>query len=109
MSEAMDSTDSFEGLVRDGLAASRAGRAQAALELFAQASAALPSSGIPHFLIATEHAAAGDAAAAEAAFANSVLLSPEFVLARYQLGLLQFCSNRPALALVTWDRLLALG
>jgi tetratricopeptide (TPR) repeat protein len=105
----MDAIDSFEALIREGLAASRAGRSQAALHLFAQASAVLPSSGIPHFLVGTEHAATGDTAAAEAAFANAVLLAPHFAPARYQLGLLQFCSNRPALALVTWDGLLALG
>ena len=98
----------FESLIAEGLAASRADRVQAALALFAQASELHPSSGIPHFLIGSEHAAAGDMAAAETALANAVLLSPEFVLARYQLGLLQFSSERAAVALVTWEPLFAL-
>lgn len=97
---------SFEDLITEGLAASRDNRTHAALDLFARASEVLPSSGIPHFLIGSEHAAAGDMEAAEAALANAVLLSPEFTLARYQLGLLQFSTARAASALVTWEPLL---
>src|SRR5881275_2305302 len=104
----MDQEKRFEELIGAGLSASGENRRQAALDLFAQASAVLPSSGIPHFLIASEHAAAGDMDAAEAAFANAVLLAPDFALARYQLGLLQFSSARAALALVTWEPLFAL-
>jgi tetratricopeptide (TPR) repeat protein len=106
----MDATNQdsrFEGLIAEGLAASRESRTQAALDLFAQASALAPSSGIPHFLIGSEHAAAGNMEAAEAALANAVLLSPDFVLARYQLGLLQFSSDRAAVALVTWQPLMS--
>jgi tetratricopeptide (TPR) repeat protein len=104
----MNQDPHFEGLIADGLAASRENRTQAALLLFAQASTLAPSSGIPHFLIGSEHAAAGNMEAAEAALANAVLLSPEFVLARYQLGLLQFSSDRAAVALVTWQPLMSL-
>jgi tetratricopeptide (TPR) repeat protein len=105
---AMDEDARFEGLIAQGLAASQENRAQAALDFFAQASALVPASGIPHFLIGAEHAAAGDLPSAEAAFANAVLLSPEFLLARYQLGLLQFSSDRAAMALVTWQPLVRL-
>jgi tetratricopeptide (TPR) repeat protein len=104
----MNQDPRFEGLIAQGLAASGDNRAQAALEFFAQASALAPSSGIPHFLIGSEHAAAGNIQAAEAAFANAVLLAPGFLLARYQLGLLQFSSERAAMALVTWEPLFAL-
>lgn len=104
----MDQHARFEALINDGIAASRDNRVQAALALFAQASELVPESGIPHFLIGSEHAAAGDIPAAETAFANAVLLSPEFVLARYQLGLLQFSSERAAMALVTWQPLFRL-
>jgi tetratricopeptide (TPR) repeat protein len=104
----MDSPTEFDRLLAEGLAASGAGEAARALALFAQARDADPSSGIPHFLIGSEHASAGDFAEAEAAFASAVLLSPSFPLARYQLGLLQFSSQRPALALVTWQPLLEL-
>lgn len=96
----------FDSLIAQGLAASHENRAQAALELFAQASALQPASGLPHFLTGSEHAAAGNVAAAEAALANAVLLSPAFALARYQLGLLQFSSGRAAVALLTWQALL---
>jgi tetratricopeptide (TPR) repeat protein len=104
----MDQDAKFEGLIAQGLAASRDSRTQAAVDLFAQASAVAPWSGIPHFLIGSEHAAAGDLEAAETAFANAVLLAPGFALARYQLGLLQFSSERAAVALVTWEPLFAL-
>ena len=89
-----------------GLQASRANDVPQALDYFGQASAAAPGSGIPHFLIASEYAALGDVANAEAAFANAVLLAPDMPLARYQLGLLQFSSGRAALGLVTWQPLL---
>jgi tetratricopeptide (TPR) repeat protein len=104
----MDQDDRFRALIDEGLAASQADRRRAALELFTQASELCPSSGIPHFLLGSEHAAAGDMAAAEEAFANAVLLAPDFVLARYQLGLLQFSGGRVAMALLTWEPLHAL-
>ena len=106
--DAMKDDARFEGLIAQGLAASRENRTKAALDLFSEASALVPTSGIPHFLIGSEHAAAGEIEAAEAALANAVLLSPEFVLARYQLGLLQFSSERAAVALVTWQPLFGL-
>ena len=104
----MQTEPHFEQLIAQGLAASQSSQAAAALELFAQASALVPASGLPHFLIGSEHAAAGDIEAAEAAFARAVLLAPDFVLARYQLGLLQFTSRRAMVALLTWQPLFAL-
>jgi tetratricopeptide (TPR) repeat protein len=104
----MDDHSEFDRLLAEGLAASGEGRTDEALLLFAQASERDPASGIPHFLIGSEQASAGDFAGAEAAFARAVLLSPSFPLARYQLGLLQFSSRRPAVALLTWQPLLEL-
>lgn len=101
----MPSTPDFDRLVAEGIAASRADRAEAALALFTQASEADPSSGVPHFLIGSEQASAGNFAAAELSFACAVLLAPGFPLARYQLGLLQFSSQRAPLALLTWQPL----
>lgn len=98
----MQNDPSFDRLIADGLEASRQQRTEAALQLFAQASAVAPGSGIPHFLIASELAARGEVDPAELAFARAVLLGPEFHLARYQLGLLQFTSQRAPLALLTW-------
>lgn len=104
----MNTDPRFEQLISDGLTASREGRTDAALALFAEAGALVPASGIPPFLIASEEAGAGNMDAAEAAFANAVLLEPAFTLARYQLGLLQFSSKRAAVALLTWQPLFEL-
>lgn len=98
----------FEQLLQEGLAASRSEQTEAALALFARASEADPSSGLPHFLIASEQAGAGNFQAAELSFACAVLLAPSFPLARYQLGLLQFSSQRAPLALLTWQPLFQL-
>lgn len=104
----MHTTNEFDRLVAEGIAASRADEAEAALALFARASEADPSSGVPHFLMGSEHASAGNFPAAELSFACSVLLAPGFPLARYQLGLLQFSSQRAPLALLTWQPLFSL-
>ena len=98
----------FEQLIEQGLAASRNQQADTALALFAQAGQVAPDSGVPHFLIGSEHASTGQLDAAERAFANAVLLAPHFHLARYQLGLLQFSTGRAGAALVSWQPLTAL-
>lgn len=94
-----------DALVQAGLAASQANDADRALDLFAQATAACPSSGIPHFLAGSEYAARGQIDRAEAELANAVLLAPSLHIARYQLGLLQFSTGRAAAAIVTWGPL----
>lgn len=104
----MRNDSSFDRLIAQGLEASGNNRTEEAVALFTQASQEAPGSGIPHFLIGSEYAAAGDAEAAEQAFARAVLLAPDFGLARYQLGLLQFSTARAAMALVTWQPLLSL-
>jgi tetratricopeptide (TPR) repeat protein len=65
--------------------------------------------GVAAFLVASDEAASGNMEAAEAAFAQAVLLAPAFHLARYQLGLLQFSSGRASVAQVTWQPLLELA
>lgn len=104
----MDTPSDFDRLLADGVAASRADDRQAALGLFARAGEADPASPLPHFLIGSEQASAGDFAQAELAFASALLLAPDFALARYQLGLLQFSSQRAPVALLTWQPLFAL-
>lgn len=101
----MDTSPSFDRLIAQGVAASREGRSQEAVALFEEALAMAPASGLPHFLAGSEHAAAGKMEAAEAAFASAVRLAPDLVLARYQLGLLQFTCGRPEVALLTWEPL----
>ena len=96
----------YRDLIEQGLQASREGRTAQAVDCFLLAANEQPNSSVPHFLLGSEHAAAGDAAAAERSLADAVLLTPGFRLARYQLGLLQFSSDRPGAALVTWQPLL---
>jgi tetratricopeptide (TPR) repeat protein len=97
-----------DALVQAGLAASQAGEPDKALHLFARASAINPSSALPLFLIGSEYAAMGEVDKAETALANAVVLAPQLHIARYQLGLLQFSSGRPAPALVSWGPLFEL-
>ena len=97
-----------DALLQAGLAASQSNDPERALELFAQASAASPASGVPHFLAGSEYAALGRLDRAEAELAKAVLLAPSFHIARYQLGLLQFSAGRAATALVTWEPLFEL-
>jgi tetratricopeptide (TPR) repeat protein len=95
-------------LLEAGLAASRGHDFDRARHFFARASIAAPGSAIPHFLLGSEYAAAGEIHKAEAALANAVLLAPALHIARYQLGMLQFSAGRAAVALVTWAPLLEL-
>jgi tetratricopeptide (TPR) repeat protein len=99
---------SFDDLIAQGLAASRADESVSAIACFEQASAVRPAAGLPQFLLGAEFAALGEMTRAEAAFANATRLAPEFPMARYQLGLLQFSSGRAALAVLTWEPLLQL-
>ncbi|GAB3662320.1 tetratricopeptide repeat protein [Ramlibacter alkalitolerans] len=104
----MDHPPDLDRLLAEGMAASREGRSDAAFAFFQRASEADPASALPHFLLASEQASAGDFAQAELSFANALLLAPDFALARYQLGLLQFTSSRAPVALLTWQPLLSL-
>lgn len=94
-----------DAMVQAGLVASQAGDTEKALHLFARACVANPASAIPHFLMGSEYAALGEVEKAETALANAVVLAPALHIARYQLGLLQFSSNRPSLAFVSWGPL----
>jgi tetratricopeptide (TPR) repeat protein len=104
----MNEDPRYRDLIEQGLQASRDNRGTEALELFTLATQADPSAGGAQFLLGSEYASAGNIEAAERAFANAVLLAPDFHLARYQLGLLQFSSERAGAALVTWQPLLVL-
>jgi tetratricopeptide (TPR) repeat protein len=104
----MDHPRDLDHLLAEGMAASREGQRDSALALFRRASEADPDSALPHFLLASEQASAGDFAQAELSFANALLLAPDFALARYQLGLLQFSSSRAPVALLTWQPLFEL-
>jgi tetratricopeptide (TPR) repeat protein len=102
-------TPSFDSFMEQGLAASRRDEAECAVQAWQAAAAADPCSALPHFLMGAEYAQSGRLADAEAAFANAVILAPQFDTARYQLGLLQFTSGRAAVAQVTWEPLFNLA
>ena len=100
--------NTFDAMMSRGMSASQANDCVHAIEWFQKASAAEPGAGLPQFLLGAEFAALGDMGQAEAAFANATRLAPDFPMARYQLGLLQFSSGRAAMALLTWQPLLGL-
>lgn len=109
MTEPISARTRANELLQQGVAAAKEHNQDQALELFRQSAAADPAWGIPHFMIGSEYASHGDMEQAELALANAVLLAPEFPMARYQLGTLQFSSGRAATALVTWQPLLSLS
>lgn len=103
-------TDSkLQSLIAKGIVASQAGHSAAAIDAFVEACRAAPTDGLAAFLLGSEYAAAGDVERAEAALADATRLAPDLSIARYQLGLLQFSSGRAAVALLTWEPLLAAG
>ncbi len=94
--------------VKQALAASAQQDCDTALLLFMQAIQEEPASAVPHFLMGAELAQLGRMAEAETAYANAVLLAPDAAIIRFELGALQFTSARVAMALLTWQPLLAL-
>jgi len=100
--------DSVDALMAQAMDASQANNAEQAIACFQKASALVPDAGLPQFLLGAEFAALGDINRGETAFANATRLMPQFPMARYQLGLLQFSSGRAAIALLTWQPLLQL-
>lgn len=102
------SSSPMSSALENAIAASTHGDSEQAIALLRQAIQEQPESGLPHFLLGAEHASLGRMDLAEQCFANAVLLSPGLVVARYQLGLLQFSSGRASAALLTWQPLLGL-
>ena len=92
-------------LLAQALEASASGDADLALNLFAQATKDPETSAWAHFLMGAEYAALGKMDEAEAGFSTAVLLAPGMLVARYQLGLLQFSSGRVPAAFLSWQPL----
>ncbi|KQO16490.1 hypothetical protein ASF11_10005 [Acidovorax sp. Leaf76] len=92
-------------LLAQALEASSTGDTDLALSLFAQAAQDPETSPWAHFLMGAEYAALGKMDEAEAGFSTAVLLAPGMLVARYQLGLLQFSSGRVSAAFLTWQPL----
>jgi tetratricopeptide (TPR) repeat protein len=61
-----------------------------------------PDDARPLLLLGAEFAQAREYDRAEAAYLAAVQRAPQFAIARFQLGLLQFTSGRPAVATLTW-------
>jgi tetratricopeptide (TPR) repeat protein len=76
-----------------------------AVRLLADAADAHPADARPLLLLAAEFMQQGDADRAEAVYTTAVQRAPGFAIARFQLGLLQFTSGRPVMALSTWAAL----
>jgi len=98
-----------QALLDQAMAASQSGAVEEAIRLFREAAHAQPGVAVPLFLLAAELAQSGAMQEAEQAYAGALLLAPELHTARFQLGLLQFSSNRAAQALLTWQPLLSVG
>jgi tetratricopeptide (TPR) repeat protein len=81
----------------------------AAIQLLAKAADAHPTDARPLLLLAAEFAEQKQFDRAEAAYLSALQRSPNLDIARFQLGLLQFTSGRPAVAMLTWAPLDALG
>lgn len=88
--------------------AGAAGDTARALTLLQDEASRDPSSGVPYFLMGAQLAQSGQYESAEAAYANALARSPDLVVARFQLGLLQLSSGRAALSWLTWQPLLTL-
>ncbi len=64
-----------------------------------------PGDARPLLLIAAQFAEQGRVDEAEAAYITALERRPDFAIARFQLGLLQFSTGRAATACATWARL----
>jgi tetratricopeptide (TPR) repeat protein len=98
-------TDTYESKMQRALDESAAGNFEQAVTLFQSAADSDTSTGVPYFLMGAAFAQAQQLDKAEAAYANALLLSPDLVTARFQLGLLQLSSGRAAISMLTWQPL----
>lgn len=99
-------SETYQRLMQQAWAASESDDVESAIRLWSEACLCDPPSAAPHLLLGAEFAQSGRIAEAEASFANAILLSPTLLIARFQLGLLQFTSGRVGIALLTWQPIL---
>jgi tetratricopeptide (TPR) repeat protein len=83
--------------------------ASSALKVLEEAAAEHPSDTRLLLLLAAQLVHAQQLDRAEAVYSLALQLQPDFAIARFQLGLLQLSSGRPAIARLTWGPLEALG
>jgi Flp pilus assembly protein TadD len=94
---------------QDVLARLRGASRHEALVLLGDAADQYPRDPRPLLLLAAEFAHGKDLDRAEAAYLGALQRAPDFAIARFQLGLLQLTSGRPAAAQATWAPLDALA
>lgn len=75
------------------------------LEALQNAAQGHPEDARPLLLLAAQFAEEGRVDEAEAAYITALERRPDFAMARFQLGLLQFSTGRAATACATWARL----
>jgi tetratricopeptide (TPR) repeat protein len=97
-----------EGTLREMLEAMAADEAGAAGRLEALLGT-YPEDSRLHFLHGSLLAAAGHFGAAQDSIARAIRIAPDYAIARFQLGFLQFTSGDAAAATVTWRPLLERG
>jgi hypothetical protein len=101
--------DDFDHVLQQAMDAAEGGQMEAANQCLLQAMQLQPGSATPHFLLGANCAQSGLNDQAEAAFIACLSRAPDFLIARFQLGLLQLTNSRAATAHATWEPLLALG
>lgn len=98
----------LQDLLQRALDATGRGALDESEALCQQAIALAPGAPMPHYLRATNFADAGHYELAEACYTACLNRAPDFAIARFQLGLMQVTSGRPALGQATWELLLTL-
>ena len=99
----------YSDLLQSALAATTRDALDESEALCLQAMALEPGAAMPYYLRATNFAHAGNYELAEACYTACLTRSPDFAIARFQLGLMQVTGGRPALGQATWELLLTLA
>lgn len=87
------------------LHAAEVGDHEGALKALLEQIDSYPQVATLHWLAGAEHAQLGNFDAAEASISRSLTQDPGLHVARFQLGLMQYSSGRPATAIETWAAL----
>lgn len=98
----------YPELMQAALAATTRGALDESEALCLEAMALEPGASMPYYLRATNFADAGNYEMAEACYTACLTRSPDFAIARFQLGLMQVTGGRPALGQASWELLLTL-
>lgn len=99
--------ESYEFALQNAMQESAAGHLDRSISLLQTAADFNPATGVPYFLMGAAYAQAQQPEKAEAAYATALIMSPDLLMARFQLGLLQLTGGRAAVSMLTWQPLLA--